>query len=68
VYFLLLVYPAFCARAVVHVSSMTCEDPRRLPATVTFAEDFSTVHTSWPWWRTRATMLRAYIDGLPLMT
>ena len=45
-YFLLFVYPAFAARAVDHVSSITWLEPRRRPATVTCASDFDTVHTS----------------------
>jgi hypothetical protein len=67
-YFLLFVYPALLARAVVHVSSMVWLDPLRRPATVTLASVFSTVQTSCPWDMSRATMLRAYMLGLPLMT
>jgi hypothetical protein len=40
---------------------------RRRPQTTTSRSVLDSVHTSWPWDMTRATIVRAYIAGVPLM-
>jgi hypothetical protein len=44
-----------------------CSEPRRLPQTITSRSVLDSVHTSCPLDMARATIVRAYSAGVPLM-